>query len=467
MHRKYNQVLYSLIFATDIFLAAITWVVAYYIRFSLQFLIPVTKGIPPLTEYIQFLPFVVIVYAFCYRFFKTYRFTRAQFVWQEFYLLIKANSVALFLLASVTFFYRDYSYSRMVMVYFWVLNISFLSSARWALIRLLPWLRKKGYYNLHRTLIVGAGELGQTLAQRIKAHPELGFDLIGFVDDDLEDETNKTSKILGPLKETQKIIPDNAIDQLFIALPLDDHQKVEELMESLGEETVDIKVVPDLLRFMQLNAGIEDLDGLPIISLRESPMIGWNRFIKRGLDLALSSVAIILLSPLMLLIALIIKLTSPGTVFYRQERCGMDRKPFTMYKFRTMVVDAEKDSGAVWAKKDDERCTTCGTILRRTSLDELPQLFNVLKGEMSLVGPRPERPVFVDKFKKSVPQYMLRHMMKSGITGWAQVNGWRGNTSLEKRIEYDLYYIEHWSPIFDLKILWLTFWKGLINRNAY
>ena len=164
MHRKYNQVLYSLIFATDIFLAAITWVVAYYIRFSLQFLIPVTKGIPPLTEYIQFLPFVVIVYAFCYRFFKTYRFTRAQFVWQEFYLLIKANSVALFLLASVTFFYRDYSYSRMVMVYFWVLNISFLSSARWALIRLLPWLRKKGYYNLHRTLIVGAGELGQTLA---------------------------------------------------------------------------------------------------------------------------------------------------------------------------------------------------------------------------------------------------------------------------------------------------------------
>lgn len=403
MHRKYNQVLSSLIFGTDILLVVVTWTLAYYIRFTLQPLIPVTKGIAPLMEYIQFLPFVVIVHVFCYRFFKTYHLTRTHFGWQEFSLLIKANSAAIFLLASVTFFYRDYSYSRIVMVYFWGLNILLLSSARWALIRLLPWLRKKGYYSLRRTLIIGAGELGQTLAQQIKAHTELGFNLIGFVDDDPRNETSQLAKLLGSLKEIQKIIQDNAIDQLFIALPLNNHHMIELLMESLGEEVVDIKVIPDFLRFMQLNAGIEDLDGLPIISLRESPMIGWNPLIKRGLDLAFSSIAITLLSPFMLLIAIIIKLTSPGRVFYQQERCGMDRKPFMMYKFRTMVVDAEKDTGAVWARKDDERRIPFGALLRRISLDELPQLFNVLKGEMSLVGPRPERPVFVDRFKKIYP----------------------------------------------------------------
>lgn len=462
MHRKYNQVLYSFIFATDIALVAITWVLSYYIRFSLEPLIPVTKGIPPLREYLQFLPFVVIIYVFCFRFFKTYHLTRAHLGWQELSLLIKANTIALFLSASMTFFYRDYSYSRIVMIYFWGLNLLFLGSARWALIKLLPWLRKKEYYNLRRTIIVGAGELGQTLAQRIKAHPELGFVLIGFVDDD-----SGNPNILGPLREIQKIIQDNAIDQLFIALPLDNHYMIETLMEYLGEEVVDIKVVPDFLRFMQLNAGIEDLDGLPIISLREGPMIGWNRFLKRGMDLVFSSFALVILSPLMLLMTMIIKLTSPGAVFYRQERCGMDKKPFMIYKFRTMIAGAEKDTGAVWAQKDDARCTPFGAFLRRTSLDELPQFFNVLNGDMSLVGPRPERPVFVNRFKRSIPQYMLRHKMKAGITGWAQVNGWRGNTSLEKRIEYDIYYIEHWSPMFDLKIVWLTLWKGLINKNAY
>jgi Undecaprenyl-phosphate glucose phosphotransferase len=464
MHNKYNQILSSFIFASDILWIIISWLLSYYIRFSLQLVIPVTKGIPPLTKYIQFLPFVIIVYGLCFRFFKSYTLTKARFGWKEFYRLAHVNSVALFLLASVTFFYRDYSYSRIVMVYFWGLNIILLSFARWGLIKLLPWLRKNNYYNLRRILIVGTGNLGQNLARRIIAHPELGFDLVGFVDDNPQ---SQTKGILGPIREIQKIIQANAIDQIFIALPLNNHQTIETLMESLGEEVVDIKVVPDFLRFMQLNAGIEDLDGLPIISLRETPMIGWNRFLKRVLDLIISSLAIILFSPLILLIAIIIKLTSRGPVFYRQERCGMDKKPFMMYKFRTMVVDAEQTTGAVWAQKNDSRCTPFGALLRRTSLDELPQFFNVLKGEMSLVGPRPERPVFVDKFKKSVPQYMLRHKMKAGITGWAQVNGWRGNTSLEKRIEYDLYYIEHWSLLFDLKIIWLTLWKGLINKNAY
>jgi len=464
MHRKYNQVLYSIIFILDLILVALSWLLAYHIRFNLQPLVPVTKGYPPLIKYIHFLPFIILVYALCFRFFKTNIITRARLSKEELSRLIQVNSIALMLVAALTFFYRDYSYSRMVMVYFWCLNTLLLAGVRWAFVQLLPWLRQKGYYGSKRIAIVGTGELAQTIARRIIDHPELGFTLVGFITDG---STQGLGELLGTVEDMPGIIQRNAIDQIYIALPLNNQQLLEGIMDSLREELVDVKVVPDFLRFMQLNAGIEDLDGIPVISLRESPLIGWNRFFKRCFDLVISSIAILLLLPLMLLIALIIKITSKGPVLYKQERCGLDNKPFMMYKFRTMVVDAEKTTGPIWAQRNDSRCTPFGSLLRRTSLDELPQFFNVLKGEMSLVGPRPERPVFVEQFKKSIPQYMLRHKMKAGITGWAQVNGWRGNTSLEKRIEYDLYYIEHWSLLFDLKILWLTLWKGLINKNAY
>jgi len=216
-----------------------------------------------------------------------------------------------------------------------------------------------------------------------------------------------------------------------------------------------------------LRGGVEEFDGLPILNLRNSPLYGWNMIMKRALDIAISLIAIALLSPFMLLIAVLIRLTSPGPVLYRQERMGIGGDIFHILKFRTMAVDAEAATGAVWARKGDPRRTMPGSILRATSLDELPQLFNVLKGDMSLVGPRPERPVFIQEFRRKIPRYMLRHKMKAGITGWAQVNGWRGNTDLVKRVEHDLYYIEHWSISFDLKILMLTLWKGFVNRNAY
>jgi Undecaprenyl-phosphate glucose phosphotransferase len=235
----------------------------------------------------------------------------------------------------------------------------------------------------------------------------------------------------------------------------------------LEEETVDIKLVPDLLRYMDLQSGIEELDGMPVINLTESPLYGWNTVFKRVSDIVLSSLAILITFPIMVLIAIVIKLESRGPLLYKQERMGLDRNVFWMYKFRSMEPEAEKQSGPVWAKENDDRRTRVGTFLRSTSLDELPQFFNVFMGQMSLVGPRPERPVFVDEFKKSIPFYMLRLKMKAGLTGWAQVNGWRGNTSLEKRIECDLYYIKNWSLLFDIKILFLTIWKGLINRHAY
>ena len=242
---------------------------------------------------------------------------------------------------------------------------------------------------------------------------------------------------------------------------------MEAILDSLGEETVDIKVVPDLLKFMNLQSGVEDLDGLPIVNLSESPLHGWNIVVKRFSDIIFSSIFIIVSSPFLILLAIIIKFESAGSIIYRQKRVGLDGNIFEMFKFRSMQVGAEDETGPIWASKGDNRRTRLGSFLRKTSIDELPQLFNVLMGDMSLVGPRPERQVFVEEFKKSIPKYMLRLKMKAGLTGWAQVNGWRGNTSLDKRIEFDLYYIKHWSLLLDLKIIFMTFWKGFVNPHAY
>jgi len=273
--------------------------------------------------------------------------------------------------------------------------------------------------------------------------------------------------VLGGLEEAREVVEREGVVEVYAALPAGRREALERLLEALADSSVDLRVVPDLVERMRLNAGIEELDGLPVILLSQTPLLGWNRVAKRATDILLGGAALLLLSPLLGLIALLVRLTSPGPVLYTQERMGLDGVRFRMYKFRSMRADAERETGAVWAKPGDERRTLLGALLRQTSLDELPQLFNVLKGEMSLVGPRPERPVFVEEFRRKVPGYMLRHKMKSGMTGWAQVNGWRGDTSIEKRIECDLYYIENWSLGLDLKIMWLTLWKGFVSRNAY
>ena len=250
-----------------------------------------------------------------------------------------------------------------------------------------------------------------------------------------------------------------------MALPLEEHVKLLDLVESTSREGVDVKVVPDLLQFIALRARLEDLDGVPVINLNDIPLQGINAFVKRALDIAVSALALSVMLVPGLIIAWLIKRGSPGPIFYHQERMGLDGKQFTVYKFRTMPLDAEERTGPVWADEEDTRATPVGSWLRRHDLDEWPQFWNVLKGEMSIVGPRPERPFFVEQFKHRIPQYMLRHKVKAGITGWAQVNGWRGNTSLEKRIEYDLYYIENWSVSLDLKIMWMTLVRALIPHR--
>ena len=272
---------------------------------------------------------------------------------------------------------------------------------------------------------------------------------------------------LWKIDQLNQIIQANHIDQVFIALSLDEQHYLTGLKELLAEQWVDVKIIPELGTFRTLHTEVESFDDMPIITIIQSPMSGWNKILKRLLDISGSFLVILLFSPLMLLITILIKLSSSGPTIYGQERMGLDGRKFRALKFRSMHVDAESQTGAVWASENDERRTELGIFLRNYSLDELPQLFNVFKGEMSLVGPRPERPIFIEQFKTEIPNYMLRHKVKAGITGWAQINGWRGNTSLEKRIEFDLYYIERWSIWFDIKILFLTLFRGFFDPNAY
>jgi Undecaprenyl-phosphate glucose phosphotransferase len=272
--------------------------------------------------------------------------------------------------------------------------------------------------------------------------------------------------LLGTLGDVGEIIQRERIDQVYVALPLEEHVKMLTVIDQTSREVVDVRVVPDLLQFIAIRARLEDLDGVPMIAINDVPLQGFNSVLKRLIDIGISAAALAVLALPMAIIAALIKLTSPGPVFYRQERMGLDGLGFTVYKFRSMYADAEQVTGPVWARDNDPRTTPLGRYLRRWDLDELPQFWNVLVGDMSIVGPRPERPYFVEQFKHRIPQYMLRHKVKAGITGWAQVNGWRGNTSLEKRIEYDLYYIENWSVGLDLKIMWLTVLRGF-GRQAF
>jgi Undecaprenyl-phosphate glucose phosphotransferase len=467
MLKKHGQLFLSTLFISDSLAIFSSWLLAYSIRFQLQ-LIPVTQGVPPLEWYVYALGPIWVVFGISIKFFGLYQPLRGKSGFSEFFLILKVTSFSVLILTAITFFVREFSYSRIAMVYFLVSATFLIAISHWLVRKIWVLVRGKGW-NLQRVLVVGAGELGQILVEKLNQHPEIGFQVVGFLTrhPGKIGKSFENCKVLGEYQDVSQVIRDFKVDQLFIALPLQANDRLEQILDNLGEETVDIKVVPDLLQYMNIHSGVEELDGLPIVNLAESPLYGWNVVVKRTSDIILSSFAIIFTAPIMLLIALLIKLESRGPVFYRQERVGLDRRVFSMLKFRSMKQEAESSTGPVWAKENDERRTRIGEILRKTSLDELPQLFNVLEGEMSLVGPRPERSIFIEDFKQSIPHYMLRLKMKAGLTGWAQVNGWRGNTSLEKRIECDLFYIKNWSLLFDFKIILMTFWRGFINRHAY
>ena len=468
MLRKHGQLFLTTSIIFDSIVIDFSWLSAYYIHFRTSFGPAPRYAIPDIDLYLLALIPIWVVFMFSVRLCGLYKPLRGKHISTEFYNIIKVTFFSILILTALTFFYREYSFSRVVVVYFWVL-VSFLLVLSHMLVRVALMEARKRGFNMHHVLIVGSGDLGQALADKIKLHSEFGMNVVGFLTSHpkkVNSDINGT-RVVGLYQDVSTIIQKYRIDHLYIALPLHAHDRMEKVLNNLGEETVDIKVVPDLLKFMSLQAGVEELDGLPIVNLTESPLYGWNTVIKRVSDIVLTALAIIVSCPLLFLVSIVIKLESKGPVIFRQKRVGLDGKEFEMLKFRSMRVGAEEKTGPVWAGKEDHRKTRFGTFLRKTSLDELPQLFNVFAGDMSLVGPRPERPVFVKDFKKSIPQYMLRLKMKAGLTGWAQVNGWRGNTSLHKRIEFDLYYIKNWSLLFDLKIILMTFWKGFVNPHAY
>jgi Undecaprenyl-phosphate glucose phosphotransferase len=349
--------------------------------------------------------------------------------------------------------------------FFWAASIVAVSFSRAVFREALRVARRRGY-NQRYAIVVGGGEPAAEVLGVLKRRPDVGIRVLGLLSDKA-DAPGLDAPRLGGLDEIRSVLDRQQVDIVFIALPHGDYPRLAGVLNEIGDDPVTIHFVPDVYGLASLRGGVEEFETIPFIHLRESPLYGWNLVLKRGFDLAFGSAALLAAVPVMLVVAVGLKLTSPGPVLYRQERMGVDGRRFRMLKFRTMRVDAERETGPVWARPDDPRRTGFGAFLRRWSLDELPQLWNVLKGEMSLVGPRPERPSFVEQFRRRVPGYMLRHKVKAGITGWAQVNGWRGGTSIEKRIEYDLYYIERWSLTFDLKILLQTFWYGFRNRNAY
>jgi putative colanic acid biosynthesis UDP-glucose lipid carrier transferase len=352
------------------------------------------------------------------------------------------------------------------MVFFGAITPALMVALRLSLYAVLQRGRALGKYR-RRVLIVGAGSVGRRLQAAFEQYPWMGLELVGFLDD-----TKSGTDILGPTERIADLLDDSErsghpIDYVYVALPLSAAQRIEDIFSAMSTRLAHAFLVPDLFQFDILNSRVTDIDGLPVIHVIDEAPLDFRRAVKRAIDVVFSGVFLVVASPVLIAIAIAVKLSSPGPVLFRQERMGLNGQRFNMLKFRSMPVNAEAETGAVWATQGENRATRVGAFLRRTSLDELPQFINVLRGDMSVVGPRPERPVFIDSFRDRVPRYMLRHKMKAGITGWAQVNGWRGDTSIEKRIEHDLFYIQHWSLRLDLKIMLMTVWKGFVHENAY
>ena len=462
MLKAHSRLLEHLALAGDLCLIAVCWVSAYAIRFHL---LRVTD-VPPFQDYaLQLLP-ILVVWGFAFHAFDLYRPSRLGSHLSEWFRVAIASTLGvLVLIAIMTFAFRGYEYSRLVITFFLAQSIVVVSLARAAFREVLRFARRRGY-NQRYAIVVGGGEPAAEVLRVLRRRVDVGIRVLGLLSDKAEAPGIDAPR-LGGLEEIRAVLDRQQVDIVFIALPHSEYPRLTAVLNEIGDDPVTIHFVPDVFGLASLRGGVEEFESIPFIHLRESPLYGWNRVAKRVLDLVVGGGALVLAAPAMLAIATALKLVSSGPVLYRQERMGLDGQRFQMLKFRTMRVDAERETGPVWARPDDSRRTRLGTFLRRWSLDELPQLWNVLRGEMSLVGPRPERPSFVEEFRRRVPGYMLRHKMKAGITGWAQINGWRGQTSIEKRIEYDLYYIERWSLGFDLKILLLTFWSGFRNRNAY
>jgi len=478
MLRRHNRLLVVIFVVADFVAAFAAFSLAYLIRFNTG-LVPLDQPAPPVTRYLLIAPWIAVLIVAAFQLQGLYRLRRGRTRVDDFFGVLVGSLLGTLLGVLGTLYVQTYhlseamkedgvlEISRWVWALFLILNVLFTYASR-ETVRDLLRRRWRAGVGLKRVLVAGVGDLGRMVADRILEHGELGFRIIGFVDDRAATSDAigyRGLPLLGTLSDLSAVCSHEKVDEIYVALPLEEHVKMLGVVEYASRECIDVHVVPDLLQFIALRARLEDLDGLPLISINDVPLRGFNSALKRVVDVALSSAVVLAGAIPALIVAGLIKRSSPGPIFYTQERMGLDGKQFTVYKFRSMPLDAEDARGPIWARDDDPRATPIGRWLRRFDVDELPQFWNVLRGDMSIVGPRPERPFFVEQFKHRIPQYMLRHKVKAGITGWAQVNGWRGNTSLEKRIEFDLYYIENWSLSLDFKIMWLTVLRNRERLN--
>jgi Undecaprenyl-phosphate glucose phosphotransferase len=484
-NQKYLNRLLVVIDAVSI-LAALTF--SWYFRF-ISGIIRVADGYMTFHQYLLPVIFVAPIYLIIYSLFRLYTPYRTKNVFDEFLSVLKANVTGILVFILILYLLKEIDYSRYLLFVFAVFNTLLTSIERSILRYSLRKMRKKGL-NLKHILIVGYSDLTNEFLLRLKKNRQWGYNVVGILDDSKAaskeavkdfyiDNIERTTfeeiaaaaqgnEIIGNICSLEYYLNKFEIDEVFITLNIKEYDKLGYIINTCEKSGVRTQIIPDYFKYIPAKPYVEEVDGLPIINIRYVPLDNlFNSLIKRIFDIICSLICIIIFSPVMIITSLIIKITSPGPVLFKQERVGLNKKTFEMYKFRSMKVQKDDEEKIKWTTPGDPRKTQFGNFIRKTSIDELPQLFNVLKGDMSLVGPRPERPYFVDKFREEIPKYMIKHQVRPGITGWAQVNGWRGDTSIEKRIEFDIHYIENWSMLLDIKILFLTIFKGFVNKNAY
>ncbi|HIT88800.1 MAG TPA: undecaprenyl-phosphate glucose phosphotransferase [Candidatus Merdenecus merdavium] len=464
-NQKYFNRLHVII---DMIVVAFSYLLAWIIRFKAGFFKDIDAGTLSFQTYMYALIFIVPLYLILYYAFTLYTSKRVQGRRLEGSNILKANSLGLLIILTGLYLLKLVDFSRHMLLIFYGVNIILELLVRNIIRYVLRNMRKRGM-NLRHILLVGYSRAAEEYIDRIKQNPQWGYLIRGILDDNVERGVKyKGIKVIGKIDNLLVILPENRLDEIAITLGLDEYSKLEHIVSLCEKSGVHTKFIPDYNNIIPTKPYTEDLLGLPVVNIRHVPLTNtFNMLVKRIVDIIGSLTAIILFSPMILLVSVLVKISSPGPIIYKQERVGLHNKPFSMYKFRSMEVQSEKEEKSKWTVKNDPRVTTIGKIIRKTSIDEFPQFFNVLKGDMSLVGPRPERPFFVEKFREEIPRYMVKHQVRPGLTGWAQVNGLRGNTSIRKRIDHDLYYIENWTLGFDFKIMILTVVKGFINKNAY
>lgn len=448
-------------------IVACSYMLAFYLQFESPFSNP-EGGYLSMGTYFTALYFLVPAYMVLYNMVNLYTPRRATRTRYELYNILIANVIGLIGFILVLYMIKQVDFSRKMIIMFAVINVILMSLSRIFLRKFLRYIRRKGY-NLKHILLVGYSRSAEGYISRINNNPQWGYVVSGILDDAVPlGTTYHGVKVISTIDKLPQLLESNEYDEITITLPLDRYDRLEELVDDCEKSGVHTKFIPDYTSLFPSNPYTEEILGLPVINIRYVPLTNaFNQFVKRIVDIIGSIIAIIIFSPVMLISAVLVKMSSPGPVIFKQERVGLHGQSFMMYKFRTMQLQSEKAEKKGWTTKDDPRVTNVGRFLRSHSIDELPQLFNILIGDMSLVGPRPERPQFVEKFRHDIPRYMVKHQVRPGLTGWAQINGYRGDTSIRKRIEYDIYYIENWSMEFDIRILIGTIFHGFINKNAY